>query len=152
MIHAIRDITFLEYKTHSPVIIHFSLTEVGILSDLPTANTKIFTDRGLYTVVLLLAINQHRYDSLPDDLKAVLDANSGMPLAAQIGRVWDQAEMPGIAAAEALGDRFVELDAAEVERWKAAAQPVIDDWVAQRGAGGRALLAEARALVAQYAD
>ncbi|MDP6012223.1 MAG: TRAP transporter substrate-binding protein [Alphaproteobacteria bacterium] len=136
------DGTVFPYEITSPLRIH----------EITDTHTKIFTDRGLYTVVLLLAINQRRYDSLPDDLKAVLDANSGMPLAAHIGRVWDQAETPGIAAAEALGDRFVELDVAEVERWKAAAQPVIEDWVAQRGAGGRALLAEARALVAQYAD
>jgi len=122
------------------------------IHEITDTHTKVFSNRGLYTVVLLLVINQRRYDSLPEDLQAVLDANSGMGLAAEIGRVWDEAEAPGIAAAEALGDRFVDLDAAEVERWKQAAQPVIDDWVADRGDRGAALLAEARALVAQYAD
>jgi TRAP-type transport system periplasmic protein len=136
------DGTVFPYEVTLPLRIH----------EITDTHTKVFSDRGLYTVVLLLAINQRRYDSLPEDLQAVLDANSGMELAAEVGRVWDEAEAPGIAAAAALGDRFVDLDAAEVERWKQAAQPVIDDWVADRGDNGAALLAEARALVAQYAD
>ncbi|MDP6954177.1 MAG: TRAP transporter substrate-binding protein [Alphaproteobacteria bacterium] len=136
------DGTVFPYEVTMPLRIH----------EITDTHTNVFSDRGLYTVVLLLAINQRKYDSLPDDLKAVLDANSGMALAAQVGRVWDEAEEPGRAAAEALGDRFIDLDAAEVERWKQAAQPVVDAWVEGRGEQGAALLAEARALVALYAD
>jgi len=48
----------------------------------------------------------------------------------------------------------VVLDEAETARWKAAAQPVIDGWIAEmndQGLDGAALYAEAQALVAKYA-
>lgn len=136
------DGTVFPYEITLPLRIH----------EMTDTHTTIFSDRGLYTVVLLLAMNQRRYDALPDDLKAVIDANSGMAIAAEIGRVWDDAEAPGKAAAMAEGDRFIVLDAAEVARWKQATAPVIERWVADRGEAGPGLLAEARALVAKYAD
>ncbi len=40
-------------------------------------------------------------------------------------------------------------------RWKAAARPVIDRWIAEtdaRGLDGRALYEEAKALVARYGE
>jgi TRAP-type C4-dicarboxylate transport system substrate-binding protein len=121
------------------------------IHEITDSHTNVFTDRGLYTVVIVLAMNQGRYDRLPDDLKAVIDANSGMAIAAEVGRVWDEAELPGQAAAEARGNRFIDLDSGEVERWKRTSEPVIEDWVERMGEEGPALLAEARALVAKYA-
>jgi TRAP-type C4-dicarboxylate transport system substrate-binding protein len=135
------DGTVFPYEVTLPLRIH----------EITDTHTSVFSDRGLYTVVLLLAMNQARYDGLPDDLKAVIDANSGMAIAAEIGRVWDEAEAPGKAAAEARGNRFIDLDAEEVARWKRATEPVIERWLEQMGAEGPALLADARALVAKYA-
>ena len=47
--------------------------------------------RALYTAVFILAMNQAKYDSLPADLKKVIDANSGAALSktmgATVGRV-----------------------------------------------------------------
>ena len=136
------DGTVFPYEVTLPLRIH----------EMTDTHTTIFSDRGLYTVVLLLAMNQRRYDELPADLKAVIDANSGMAIAAEIGRVWDRAEAPGKAAAVTEGHRFIALDAAEVGRWKQATAPVIERWVADMGEAGPGLLAEARALVARYAD
>ncbi|MEE8533476.1 MAG: TRAP transporter substrate-binding protein [Alphaproteobacteria bacterium] len=117
--------------------------------------TRYHTNTGLYTAVFLFAMNRDRYESLPADLKAVIDANSGIGVAAWAGRVWDAAEAPGIAAAEARGNAFYTLDAAEVARWKAVTRPVIDDWIAAtdaRGLDGQALYDEAKALVARYGE
>jgi hypothetical protein len=47
----------------------------------------------------------------------------------------------------------VVLDAAEVARWKAAAQPVITRWIAEmegRGIDGAALINKANALIDQH--
>ena len=49
--------------------------------------------------------------------------------------------------------RVIELGPEEVARWKEAAQPVIDNWVAEmdgKGIEGQALLDEARALIDKY--
>lgn len=122
--------------------------------ELVDSHTEIPGERGFYTAVFLFAMNKAVYEGLPDDLKAVIDANSGIALAREIGAVWDAAEAPGRAMAEAEGNAIVRLTEAETARWKAATEPVIADWIAARTAEGvdaAALVEEARALIADYA-
>ncbi len=135
------DGTVFPYEVTLPLRIH----------EITDSHTRIWDGRGLYTTVLMLAMNQASYDRLPDDLRAIIDAHSGMAIAAEIGRVWDQAEEPGRAAAEALGDQFIDLDPNEIGRWKFGSEPVVTRWVESIGDDGQALLADARALVAKYA-
>jgi len=114
---------------------------------------KFHTNTGLYTAVFLFAMNKARYDSLPPDLRAVIDANSGLPLAKRAGEIWDAAEAPGIAAAKARGNEIYTLPPAEVARWKAATRPVITRWIADtdaRGLDGQALYDEAVALIVRF--
>ncbi len=123
------------------------------LAELTTNHTEIEGPRGLYTSVFLFAMNKATYDGLSDDLKAIVDANSGMNIAADIGRAWDEAEIPGRQAAVDHGNSIVVLPDGEVETLKGLSQPVIDAWVAEITAGGHdgaALLEAARALVAKY--
>ncbi|NBC34101.1 MAG: C4-dicarboxylate ABC transporter [Alphaproteobacteria bacterium] len=110
--------------------------------------------RGFYTALFLFAMNKDVYDGLSPDLQAVIDANAGLPLAQEIGAVWDAAEEPGIAAALAEGNTIHVVEGEEAERWRAATRPVIDRWVAEmdaQGLEGEALLEEARSLVDRYA-
>jgi TRAP-type C4-dicarboxylate transport system substrate-binding protein len=105
------------------------------------------------TSVFIFAINKARYDSLPEDLKRVLDANSGRELSARAGRIWDAAEMP---VRDALIDDGLQVNiiaAAELERWQAASAHVSAAWVTDvtaRGADGTALLQAARDLISHY--
>ena len=110
-------------------------------------------DRGLYTATFLFAMNRARYESLPDDLKRVIDDNAGANLARRIGREWDQAERIGRAEAVRLGHAFHFVEGEELARWREATGPVIDAWVKEmdeRGHDGRMLLEAARALVRKY--
>src|SRR3546814_10232360 len=66
-------------------------------------------------------MNKARYEALPDDLKAVLDANSGLAASKWVGVVMDKGDLPGIEAAKKAGNKMITLDEAEVVRWKAAA-------------------------------
>jgi TRAP-type C4-dicarboxylate transport system substrate-binding protein len=123
------------------------------LSELVSYHTEIDGPRGLYTSVFLYAMNKDSYDKLPDDLKAVIDANSGMNIAAAIGEGWDKAEEPGRAKAEAAGNTIATMPDAEVQKMMALSQGVIDAWVAEMdaaGKDGKALLEAARALIDQY--
>src|SRR3546814_11393885 len=99
-------------------------------------------------------MNQARYEALPDDLKAVLDANSGLAASKWVGRVMDEGDLPGIEVAKKSGNKMILLDEAEVERWKAAAAPLVEAWIAEmnaKGYDGAALVADAKALLAEYA-
>ena len=116
-------------------------------------HTEIVADRGFYTAVFLFAMNKQLYEGLPPDLRAVIDANSGLSLAREIGAVWDAAELRGRQAAIDAGNAIVSLTGSELDRWRTALEPVVDDWIAQTdrtGMDGAALVAEARALVARY--
>ena len=116
-------------------------------------HTEIDAPRGLYTAVFLFAMNLDAYEALPQDLRDILDDQSGLPLAADIGRLWDEAEAGGRAAAAEAGNVIEAVTDPEVARWQQATRPVIDDWVAEMdalGFGGGDLLAEARALIEHY--
>jgi TRAP-type transport system periplasmic protein len=134
----------LPYEVALPLKVH----------ELTTSHTEIGGEPGLYTAVFLFAMNKARYESLPADLRAVIDANSGTPLAKQIGRVWDEAERPGRAAAEEAGATFNRIEGAELQRWQEATAGVTAAWIAEMNAAGRdgqALVDAARDLIAKYA-
>lgn len=136
-------------------VIPFEVARPLRVHELADFHTVIEAERGFYTALFLFAMNRDRYQSLPEDLRAVIDANSGLGLAQEIGRVWDQAEEEGRQAAIERGNTFVSLSDSEIERWREATQPVIDEWVAARtgeGLDGAALLNEARALIIRFAD
>ena len=136
-------------------LIPYEVTRPLRVHELTDSHTEFGGDRGLYTAVFLFAMNKAKYESLPDNLKQVIDNHSGLALAQQAGQIWDQAEAPGRQAAEALGDNIYTIEGEELERWRVAAEPAIDTWIAamdELGKDGEALLADARALVSKYAD
>lgn len=114
-------------------------------------NHTEFGDASLYTAAFVLAMNRAAYDKLPDDLKAVIDANSGLEFSAMAGKASQAADDPARQMAVDLGNSIVTLTPEQVAEWKAAAQPTIDAWVAETAAAGfdgAAMLEEARALMA----
>jgi TRAP-type transport system periplasmic protein len=108
---------------------------------------------ALYSAVFVLAMNQAKYDSLPADLKAVIDNNSGRAVSQQIGKVWDDSQAAGRKAAMDRGNVFYTLPPAELDNWAKASASLYDDWVAdmdKKGANGKAMLQEARDLLVKY--
>jgi TRAP-type C4-dicarboxylate transport system substrate-binding protein len=104
----------------------------------------------LGTAVFLYGMNKARYESLPDDLKAVIDENSGQNIAKQIGQVWMDVEGPGRRAALEAGNEFIDWPVADKAEWQAAVQPAIDRWlaeVADAGIDAQALLEAATEAV-----
>ncbi len=70
-----------------------------------------------------------------------------------IGKVFDEQEAGGAAIAKKRGNKFNVLPPAEVAKMQLAAERVQQAWVAsvtKKGHDGKALLAEAKALIAKY--
>ncbi|MFN3416078.1 MAG: TRAP transporter substrate-binding protein [Caldimonas sp.] len=108
---------------------------------------------ALYTSVFVLAMNPAKYNSLPADLKAVIDRHSGAVLSAAAGKTWDAARAPGRKPAEERGNTFYTLPAEEVDNWIKASAPLYDDWVAamdKAGLPGKQMLEDARAMIAKH--
>jgi TRAP-type C4-dicarboxylate transport system substrate-binding protein len=108
---------------------------------------------ALYSAVFVFAMNQAKYDSLPADLKKVIDNNSGAALSQQVGKTWDGSQAAGRKAAQDRGNSFYMIPASELDNWVKASAPLYADWIAdmdKRGNNGNAMLAEARELLTKY--
>jgi len=108
---------------------------------------------AMYSAGFIFAMNQAKYDSLPADLKKVIDNNSGAALSRQIGKVWDESQAPGRKSAQDRGNTITRLSAAETDNWIKASASLYDEWVAdmdKRGLNGKQMLQDARDLLAKY--
>lgn len=131
-------------------VVPWEVTTALKLSELTDSHTDFSGDHALYTAAFVLAMNKARYESLPDDLKAVIDANSGAEVSAMFGRVQQEADAGGKAVAVERGNELITLDEAETARWKEAASQVVEQWYADMEAkdiDGRALHARAIELI-----
>ena len=107
---------------------------------------------GLFQGMLLTLMNGRSYARLPADLKAVIDANSGVALSRQLGEIWDSQTQPAVDATRAAGNEIIAIDAAEKARWQAAVAPAYEAWIGEmtrRGRNGRAMFADLQAIAAQ---
>jgi len=134
----------IPYEVTVPLKVHELVDFHTVLAgDIERVNTSTF----------IIAMNKGRYDSLPDDLKKVIDDNSGANVAEWLGQIWQDAEAKGETLAKASGE-IITMPAAEVAKLRARIeQPVIDRWVAEmkdKGVDGQALVDEARALIAKH--
>ena len=135
-------------------VIPWEVTTPLKVAELVDSHTDFESSRGFYTAFFVFVMNKARYDSLPDDLRAIIDANSGRETSRWVGSVMDQGDAPGIKAAESAGNVIRKLPAAEVARWKAAAAPLVESWIAEmngKGYDGTAMVADAKAMIMQYA-
>ena len=103
---------------------------------------------AIYTSVFVLAMNKARYESLPADLKKVIDANSGKSLSGMAGKAFLQADEEGKKLTTKNTTNVIPKS--ELDSWKKVGQTVTDAWVAEvtaNGANGKMLLDNARALI-----
>ncbi len=134
-------------------VIPWEVTTALKVPELVKNHTEFGGEHALYTTTFVLAMNKARYESLPDDLKKVIDDNSGQDVSALFGKTQEEYDAPGRKAAVDAGNNIIELSAVDVETWKTSAQPVLDNWVTEmkgKGIDGQALLDEARALIDKY--
>lgn len=97
---------------------------------------KYYTVINLYSMPLFVIMNKHKYESLPEDIRKIIDKNSGEKLSALSGRVYDQEDIKGRKLAEENGGITYQLPPKEVERWKRVAMPIGDEWIEDMRAKG----------------
>lgn len=123
------------------------------VAELVDSHTGFEGEHGLYTATFAMVMNKDAYEGLPDELKAAIDDNIGVEVAGMFGAAMDAGDVVGERVAREAGNAVVMLDAAEQERWRAAAQPVIDAWIETmdgEGHDGTALVERARELISTH--
>ncbi len=124
------------------------------VQELVKFHTEIPGSPTLYTASFFLAMNKAKYDGMPADLRAVIDANSGQAFAAMAGPMWDNEAVAVSAMVRArAGNTISSITEEEKAKWVAATLPVHAAWIEQvkaKGLDGAKLIADAKALVAKY--
>lgn len=99
-----------------------------------------------YTVLTML-MNQRRFDSLPADLQAIIERNSGKALSERFATAWDAATAKAHDATPA--DGLVVLDDAAYGEMRKASEGAVQGWIDEadaKGLDGKALVEAVRTL------
>ncbi|MEZ2721218.1 TRAP transporter substrate-binding protein [Paenalcaligenes hominis] len=108
----------------------------------------------LSNTTFLFGMNPKKYEGLPDDLKAVIDANSGLEVSGWAGRVgFDEQRERFMDDARQYDGQFVTITSEEYDRWVKKTAPIVDEWITEvnaKGGDGEALYKKVVELTTKY--
>ena len=136
-------------------VIPWEVTVPLKVPELVDTHTGFSGDHGLYAATFVMVMNKDSYEGLPDDLRKVIDDNSGIEAAALFGRAMDAGDKVGLEKAQATDNEIVTLNSEETARWKDAAEPTVANWIEEmdgKGIDGAALVEDARALIEKHSN
>jgi len=110
---------------------------------------------SLNNTFLVMAMNPAKYNKLSPELKKVIDQNSGVEASRWAGKVMDSFVPAGRKLAQDRHNKINVLTEAEFKRWEKAADSVVDNWIKEvgnKGANGKQLVENARAILKKYHD
>jgi TRAP-type transport system periplasmic protein len=108
---------------------------------------------ALYTTTFVMAMNKAKYNSLPPDLKQVIDKNSGIETSGWLGKVQQGNDPLGRKAASDRGNNIFTVSAAESQEFRRKSRSIEVEWIEdmnKRGFDGRKLIETARALIEKH--
>jgi TRAP-type transport system periplasmic protein len=108
---------------------------------------------ALYTTTFVMAMNKAKYNSLPADLKKVIDANSGIETSGWLGKTQNAGDPAGRKTASDRGNTIYTIGAAEAQEFRRASRAIEIEWVEdmnKRGFDGKKLLSGARTLIEKH--
>ncbi len=141
----------------SGTILPFEIAPAVKMQDLSNYFTTLAEPQPrLSTSIFTLLMNKKKYESLPPDLKKVIDNNSGRNLAPFAIEVWDRIEVNGEKVMRSKSkNKFVSLSPEETKKFKEKVQPVFTrfkELLDKSGANGAEIIADAEALEEKYAQ
>ena len=110
--------------------------EAALSLDLGTV-AKHATEPGLSTAPFAFVMNPAKYNSLPPDLRALIDKHSGPAVAEQFGKDWEAAEKHGRDEEIKQGVQIHRLPDADIAEIKRKAVPRIEEAIAAVDKAGR---------------
>jgi len=121
--------------------------------ELTRYHAEIDGEHAMLVATMVYLMNQKKYDSLPAELRKVIDNNSGREFSAWVAGQFLKADVIGREATVANKNTIYAIAPDEASRWQKATRPVVDEWVREvsaAGSDGKKLYDAAAALVAKY--
>ncbi len=133
-------------------VIPWEVTGALKVAELVENHTE-FEGNAIYTTSFIFAMNRDAYDALPEDLRAVIDANSGLEFSRMAGAQMQADDGPSREAALDAGNNVITISEADAAPWRDAAAATTAEWIAEmndKGIDGDALIARAQELLAEH--
>jgi TRAP-type C4-dicarboxylate transport system substrate-binding protein len=114
---------------------------------------KYCTRINLYSLPCPYVMNLKKYDSLPADVKGVVDAMSGTLGVHNNGIQAEFAMLRSKISLDKRGMKFYTPPESELEKAASLVQPLIDEWVSgmeKKGLPGKKLVEEAKKWLKEY--
>jgi TRAP-type C4-dicarboxylate transport system substrate-binding protein len=163
-IHSIDDIKGMKFRTASPhvtkalkifsaVPVNMPVTETytalerGVVDGtvLPWEGNFIFklaeilkygTETDFYTITMMVVMNQRKWNSLPDNIKKIIDDTTGMAMSKEAGRVYDVTNEPMKNLCLKKGMKAIKLDPTEKKKLEELTIPLRNEWNEEMNAKG----------------
>ncbi|MBP7566080.1 MAG: TRAP transporter substrate-binding protein [Burkholderiaceae bacterium] len=107
----------------------------------------------LYTTTFVMAMNKAKYESLPPDLKKIIDNNSGMATSAWLGKTQQGNDPNGRKTASDRGNTIFTVGETEAQEFRRRSRAIEVEWMQdmdKRGFDGKKLMETARALIEKH--
>ena len=90
---------------------------------------KYSTEADFYTTAMMIVMNKRKYNSLPDDIKKVIDQTTGLVLSREVGRVYDSMRPVYKKRCLEKGMQTIQLPPEDTEKLKSLTMPIREEWV-----------------------
>lgn len=97
---------------------------------------KYTSEARFYTQTMAFLMNKKKWNSLPDDVKKIMEEHSGLPLSIECGRVYDEVEMPMKERCLESGMEVVELSEDARSQLEKVTLPIREEWVEEMESKG----------------
>lgn len=123
--------------------------------ELADSHAEVSGDKAMYNTFFIWAMNKDSYNNLSDELKAVIDANSGVEVSGLAGRAMDMGDAMMKKIVSGTDNKIITMSDEATAEIKAIADGQIAEWVKSmdgNGLKGQAMLDDARALIEKYSQ
>ena len=143
----------LSKKVIGGALIPFEIAISLKVADLTSSSVELANGERFGTSIFLFAMNKKSYNSLPANLKKIIDKNSGRDFSERMGKSWDRIELVGKDIARKKGNPVIELSKKESKKFIKNNKKITDRWikeVAKKNIDGKKILQAAKKAVARY--
>jgi TRAP-type transport system periplasmic protein len=111
---------------------------------------KYSTETDFYTMTMMVVMNKRKFDSLPNDIKKVIDQTTGIVLSREAGRTYDAVSPAMKERCLEKGMQAIQLPPEDIKKLEALTMPLRSEWVKEmddKRLPGKAVLETAIKLI-----
>jgi TRAP-type C4-dicarboxylate transport system substrate-binding protein len=105
---------------------------------------------NLYTMTFPIVMNLAKWESLPADVKKIMEDNIGLEISRKAGIVYDRTEASLKKKVLEYGVKVNELPTKDLAKWQAGGRKIREDWAKEmeaKGIPGNAMLKDVQTLL-----